>query len=238
MKMSPEQWWKSGGFSGIAFVILFVIGFVLQLDGPMVDDSGAEIKQYFIDDGSKYLLGDILIGIGFVFFFLTFVWALSGFMAAAEPAGQTWARLILVYGAIATAVGFGFSMFNAALAYGAAEFADENTIKALYYAGYVGLMAGPPLLTGGLTLTIGIGILRHGMFPKWLGWLSIVIAVLATVSVFGLLMDDSESPLSLLGALAFLLWAIQTLALSYFMITADKLPTPAAVTYAGEPVAP
>ena len=122
MKMQP--WWKSGGFSGIAFVILFVIGFILQIDGPMVDDSGAEIKQYFIDDGSMYLLGDILIGIGFVFFFLTYVWALSAFIAATEPVGENWSRLVLLYGAIATAVGFGFSMFNAALAYGAAEFVE------------------------------------------------------------------------------------------------------------------
>lgn len=225
MKMSPEQWWKSGGFSGIVFVVLFVIGFILQIDGPMVDDPAAEIKQYFIDDGTKYLLGDILIGIGFVFFFLTYVWALSAFMGAAEPAGQNWARLILVYGAIATAVGFAFSMFNAALAYGAAEVADENTVKALFSAGHVGLMLGPPLLTAGLTLTIGIGVLRHGMFPKWLGWLSIVIAVLATISVFGLLMEDPENVLSLLGALAFLLWAVQTLALSFYLLRAESVPS-------------
>src|SRR6476660_5924068 len=149
MRLSPAQWWKSGGFSGIVFVVLFVIGFILQLDGPMVDDSGAEIKQYFIENSSKYLLGDTLIGIGFVFFFLTYVWALSAFMGAGEPAGQTWSRLILVYGAIATAVGFAFSIFNASLAYGAVDFADENTIKAVFYGGYVGLMTGPPLLTAG-----------------------------------------------------------------------------------------
>jgi hypothetical protein len=222
-----QPWWKSGGYSGIVFVVLFVIGFILQFDAPMVDDSGAEIKQYFIDDGTIYLLGDILIGIGFVFFFLVFAWALSAFIAASETAGENWSRLILVYAAIATAVGFAFSMFNAALAYGAAEFTDENTVKALYYAGDVGLMTGPPLLVGGLTLTIGICILRFGAFPKWLGWLSIVIAVLSTISVFGLLMDDPENALSLLGALAFLLWAVQTLALSYFMISADELPVPA-----------
>jgi hypothetical protein len=224
MKMSPEQWWKSGGFSGIAFVVLFVIGFILQINGPMVDDSGAEIKQYFIDDGSMYLLGDLLIGIGFVFFFLTFVWALSGLLGAAEPGDEAWSRLVLVYGAIATAVGFGFSMFNAGLAYGAAEFLDDNTARALFYSGYVGLMTGPPLLVGGLTLTVGILVLRHGAFPKWIGWLSLVVAVLGTVSVFGLLMDDPENVLSMLGALAFLLWAVWTLALSYFMLTAERTP--------------
>ena len=222
MRMSPELWWKSGGFSGIAFVVLFVIGFILQIDGPMVDDSGAEIKQYFIDDGSKYILGDLLIG--FVFFFLTFVWALSEFIGAGEPVGQAWSRLILVYGAIATAVGFGFSMVNAGLAYGAAEFADENTVKALFYSGFVGLMVGPPLLVSGLTLTVGIAILRHGMFPKWVAWLSLVIALLAVISVFGLLMDDPENVLSMLGALAFLLWAVWTLAVSFYMLKAEAAP--------------
>jgi succinate-acetate transporter protein len=117
-------------------------------------------------------------------------------------------------------------MFNASLAYGAAEFLDDNTAKALFYAGYVGLMTGPPLLVSGLTLTVGTAILRHGVFPKWLAWLSLLIALLGVLSVFGLLMDDQENVLSMLGALAFLLWAVWTLALSFYMLKAEAVPEP------------
>lgn len=228
--MSPEQWWKAGGFSGIVFVVLFVIGLVLQFDSPMVDDSGAEIKQYFIDNGTKYLLADTLIGIAFTFFFLTFIWALSGYMSAAEPAGQNWSRLILMYGTVMTAAGFAYSAFNAALAYGAADFLDENTAKAFYYAGSIGFTSGLPLLVGGLMLTVGTGIMRHGMFPQWLGWISLAVTVIGVVSSFGVLPDDPENPLMLLGLVGLLLWMVSTVALSFYMLKAETLPAPRTAT--------
>ena len=224
MKMSPAQWWGAGGFCGIVFVVLFIVGFGLQWDLPKADATGAEIKAYFADDGDKYLYGDFLIGVGFVFFFLPFVWALAGYLEASEPAGEAWSRLVLVYGAILTAVGASCSAFGGALAYQTAEFGDEGLLRAFVQAFYYVNTFAIPLLLAGLTLTVGILINRHGGLPKWLGWLSFAITVLGVISTFAVHADDPEGPLGALGLVGFLLWMVWMLAISFTMLRTESLP--------------
>ena len=75
------QWWRIGGICGIVLVVLFVVGaIVLQGDTPTYDQSAAEIREFWADDGQRYLIGDYLIGIGFVIFFLAFLSALRGLL--------------------------------------------------------------------------------------------------------------------------------------------------------------
>src|SRR5690348_15864298 len=136
MKMSPDRWWAAAGFSGIAFVVLFIVGIILQADSPMGDATGPEIKSYFVDNGTRYIIGDIVIAIGFIFFFVPFFWGLSSYLGAGEPAGQTWSRLTIVYGALVTAFGGAAAPFGGALAYDAANYADEGLLRAFVQAAY------------------------------------------------------------------------------------------------------
>ena len=228
MKMSPDQWWKAGGFSGIVFVVMFIIGIVLQFDMPKADAPGAEIKQYFVDDGTKYMIADFIVGLGFVFFFLPFLWALSAYLGSGEPVGQTWSRLILVYGSILTAVGATITAFGGALAYQTAEFADDNLLRAFVQAYYYTNTFVTTLLLAGLAFSVGMLIMRHGSMPKWVGWLSMVLTVIAVISAFAVFGDDPEGPLGALNVLALLLWFVWTLAISYTMLKAEAPPVPAA----------
>ncbi len=223
MNMSADQWWKAGGYAGIVFVVLFVIGVVLQFDGPRPDASGDEIKQYFIDDSVKYIIGDFVIGIGFVFFFLTFIWALSALMRTAEPPGQTWSTMILVYGAVFTAAGAALTAFYGALAYGAAVFLDANTARAMVYAYYYGSTLGGSLLIAAIIFSVGVAILRNGVFWSWLGYFSLALAAALVVSSLGVLAEDPEGPLGMLSLVCFLLWGVWTLIVSYGMITRDAV---------------
>lgn len=62
------QWWRLGGILGIGFIILFFVGgFALQGESPSYDDPITEVREYFTEDGDQYLIGDYILGLGFVF---------------------------------------------------------------------------------------------------------------------------------------------------------------------------
>ena len=87
-----KNWQRVGGGAGIIFVILFIIGIGLQNDVPGHDKPVSEISKWFVDNGKRYIIGDYLIGLGFIIFFLPFLGALRTTLAKADPEGIGWAR--------------------------------------------------------------------------------------------------------------------------------------------------
>ena len=78
-------WWRFGGLDGIIWAVLFIIGaFVLQGDSPSRTDSIESIRQYWIDDGTRYLVGDFLISVAFMIFFTPYLIALRWFVGRGE----------------------------------------------------------------------------------------------------------------------------------------------------------
>jgi hypothetical protein len=73
----PDDWTRYGGAAGIAFVILCVAGFVVQGDVPVFTDGSAQIRAWFADNSSRYLIGYGLIALG-LFIYLVYLGRLSG----------------------------------------------------------------------------------------------------------------------------------------------------------------
>jgi hypothetical protein len=48
------------------------------------------------------------------------------------------------------------------------------------------------MLLGGLAFSVGMLVMRHGALPKWLGWLSMVFAIVAVVSSAAVFGDDRK----------------------------------------------
>jgi len=229
--VKPEQWWKTGGLCGVLFIVLFIVGFVMQGGGPSPDDSPAEIKQWFLDNDSKYMIGDIIFAIAFVFFFLPYVGMLSTFLARKETDGAGWPRVVQGYGTAMLAVGAATAGIQGALAYDAANFADDGLLKfAVDVTYYVNNLAFS-MIAAGMAFTIAIGILRTGVFAKWLGFLGLAVAVLSVIGSFTVFSDDPMGALGGIGLLALLGFAFFNLAMSFFMWTAADIAVaePAAV---------
>ena len=115
-----SQWWRLGGILGIGAVALIFLGFGLLWSVPDLDSPIGEIRTYFTDNSTQYLVGDYLIGLGFVFLFLPFVVILRGLLGLVEGGANICSRLAFTGGLLLVAVGFAISAAPGALALGAA----------------------------------------------------------------------------------------------------------------------
>jgi hypothetical protein len=104
-----SDWRKVGAITGVGFVVLFIVGIIIQGDAPMPNDGPSVIQSFYAAHGDRYIVGDFFFGLGFVFFFLPFTSCLTAYLADVEGNPAVWSRLVLVAGAVLTAVGGGVS---------------------------------------------------------------------------------------------------------------------------------
>ena len=221
-----NQWWRLGGLAGILYVVLFVIGILIEGDTPMPDNSASDIKQYFVDNGDKFMIGDFIIGIGFVFFFLPFASALGSFLGRSEGEPPVWSRLIFFAAITFTAIGAAASSFLGALAYTAGDFTDDNLLKSFVDANYYAFTTAGPLLAGLLVLSASIVILRTKALWQWLGWLGLIFTIAAVISSLSVLNDDPNSPLGIMGFIVFISYGVWILIASVGMWLKEAPPEP------------
>ena len=224
-----DKWWRVGGVAGILFLVLFIGGYVIQGEGPYFDEPVDEIRDWFTDNGEQYLVGDYLIGLAFVVFFIPFLSSLRGLLAAAEGRAAVWSRVAFAGGLLVMIFGATASLFWGALAYsfGVVENGDEGTIRTLMYLDYYA-WSGVPLAFIPLTLGSSLVILRTGVLWRWLALIGLVAAVVGAIGGLGSLLDsDPEGTLSLIGGISFPLVSLWVLLVSINMILKREAPAPA-----------
>jgi len=193
------NWWRFGGIDGIIWAVLFVIGaIVLQGDTPMRSDSTESIRQYFVDDGQKYLVGDFLIGVAFFIFFIPYVIALRWVLGSAEGSPPIWSWMAFTGGVTATVVGFVSGLTWAALALGLKDNPqlDDATIRLmmdLNAVGFAGVTIAVALFVG----ASGFVIFRTGVLWRWLGVLGLGTAVLLIIGSAWTIDGDDEGGLAI-----------------------------------------
>jgi hypothetical protein len=225
-----KQWWQVGGGLGIAFIIVFIIGsFILQGEVPLYDDPIEEIREYWVGDGQSYLVGDYLLGLGFLLLFLPFLVILRELLGRAEGELQILSRIAFAAGLIALILGGAATFFWGALAFGDfAETASDDTLRTLMVLNYYGF-TGFGLGIGTFVLATSIVFSLTGVLWRWLGWLGIIVAILALISPLGVLSDDSEDVFDILGFIGFIGFAIWLLITSIGMWMRKEEPQTAAV---------
>ncbi len=220
-----HQWWRLGGLSGILFLILFIVGASFQGESPGYNDPVDEIRAFWVDDGDSYLLGDFVIGLGFILFFFPFVSALTGLLGVAEGGARMWSRIAfagaILFLALAGAAGIAWTT----LAFGDfAENASDETIELL-----MGLdVASWHFTSAGLaimTLPAAMAMLQTRVLPIWLAVLTLLEGILATIAPLAILAENPED--SVLGFLPFMGAAIWVLATSIVLIMRKDVPVTA-----------
>jgi hypothetical protein len=221
-----RQWWRLGGVCGLAFIILFIIGVIVQGETPTYGDSVEKVRAYWVDDGETYLIGDFIVGLGFILFFLPFASALRSLRGVAEGGVQMFSRIsfagAVLFIALAGAEGAAWT----SLAVGDfAENASDDTINLLMSLD----MAGSHFLPAALAimaLPSGLVMVQTRVLPIWLGALTLIYSVLAIVSSLSILADNPEdSPVGWIGFVGGAIWILLT---SIVMVT--KKDAPAAAT--------
>ena len=222
-----EQWWRVGGILGIAWLVLFLIGgFILQSDAPERSDSVAQIRQYFVDDGDTYLLGDYLIGVGFTLGFLPFLIILRRVLESSLSWAALLARISLFAGVLAVIWGGAASTFWGALATGAAGNAEVDdssvrTLMELNIYSFAGLLFPIGLFLG----AAGASIWLSGILWRWLGIIGLVGFLCCIVGAAWPIDGDEEGALAVIGLIGLMVMLIFVLLVSINLLMLRVRPT-------------
>lgn len=162
--------------TGVAFVVVVIISFVLAGEPPDAGEPAAEIVEHYVDNKDSIEVGAFLgalAGTLLVFFFAY----VRKVLRAAEGEGGVLSAVVLI-GAAIIALGAAIdSTISFAIAEAAEDIEPESvrTLQALWDNDFIPFVLGTQLLW----FAAGISIVRHGALPKWLGWVAILFGVVA-----------------------------------------------------------
>ena len=163
-----------GPLTGVLFVVLVIVAFVVGGETPGTDDAPREIVDFYLDNDDSQALASALVALGCValIFFLG-----SLRRALRAPAGDEGGlSTVALLGGVVIAVGA--SIF-AGIGFTLADAADELprpailALNALNSDMFFTVAVG----TAVFNLALGLAILRHGAFSRPLGWVALVIGI-------------------------------------------------------------
>jgi hypothetical protein len=181
--------------TGVAFVVLALLSFIVGGEPPDADAPGAEVIEFYDENGGQQQFSAGL-GLWAAVLLVFFAGAVRSALRSAEP-GRGGLSVVAFGGGVAAAVGIG--IFST-LAFGLAEEADNIDPAAAQALHVLSMYAFAPLAIGVAAFLIAAGLasVRTGGLDSWLGWLAIVIGILAV------------TPAGFIGFLAFLAWTLVT----------------------------
>jgi hypothetical protein len=210
--MDDKTWERYGALGGVWFVVMAIIGGIFAGSAPARTDSAADIAKYYTDHDSGLQVGGFLgaIGaIGLVWWFGT-LWRS---MADAEE-GTPRVSIIALVGFVVSGLG-ALTAFTVDAGTAAAIDIAGETSKIFFQISNIsfGISA-----IGDVIMTAAVGglILRTGFLPKWVGYLSYVVAVLALVGSVGIANDATIfNVFTFVGAGAWGVWIVVIAILNY-----------------------
>jgi len=184
--------------TGIVFAALLVVTFASP-SSPSVHDSGQQVLAHYQAHHGAHELGDIAGALGVVFF-LFFISALRSYFSRHEG-GNGLATAAFAGGILIGVGGAVFSSLDFALADGrndltpAAAVAINVLNNNFFWPFEIGLVV--------FSFAIGLTILATAALPKWLGWVMIVIGIVAL------------TPVGFFGFFGIMIWSVIVAILIY-----------------------
>jgi hypothetical protein len=196
--------------AGVAAVVLFVIATIVSGDTPDGDDSVRKIVSFYRDNDTEQQWAAALVTWGLALFLL-FASGLWRVLRDAETERRAASSLALVGSALFAVGGTIF----AGLTFTLGDLADNLGPGSLQTLNALNSDMFFPVALGMFTFLMGAGasVINTEALPKWLGWVSVVLAVLA---------------LTPLGFFVFLAMALWILIVSAVLYMRGATPSPAA----------
>jgi hypothetical protein len=163
-----------GPLTGILFVVLVIVAFLVSGETPATDDSPREIVDFYLDNDDSQAAGSAVLALGcvaLIFFLGTLRRSLRA--AAGDDGGLS---TVVLLGGVVIAVGA--SIF-AGIGFTLGDAADELppsailTLNALNSDMFFTVAVG----TAVFNLALALAVLRHGGLPRPLGWVALVIGI-------------------------------------------------------------
>ncbi len=202
---------RVAGVCGLTFLILFVIGGpVLQGTTPTMNDSAADIRNYWVDNGDQYLTGDFFFSIGIMVFFLPFILALQSVLEPGDKSGGMWPRIMVAGALVAIALGGAGAAAGGAIALSGPDTLDDSTLTLA-----TGIMnyslAGLGYGFAVLLLAASIVIAQSAVLWRWLAALGVLAAVASVLGGLWVPAGDQEGVFGVIGFIGLnlgLLWVL------------------------------
>lgn len=163
-----------GPLTGILFVVLVIVAFVVGGETPGTEDSAQTIVSFYVDNDSEQSAASALLALACVAF-LFFLGSLRRTLraVAGDDGGLSTVAmlggLMIVVGASIFA-GIGFTLGDAADELPASAVLTLNALNSdLFFPLAIG--------TAVFNLGLALAVLRHGGLPRPLGWLALVIGI-------------------------------------------------------------
>jgi hypothetical protein len=172
---------RIGPLSGVAFVAIAIVSFAIGGEPKSADEPVQEVVDWYKDNKDSVQIGALLTGVAMLFL----VWwggNLRRVLRAAEGEGGVLSAVVLIATAI---IGIGFTI-DATIAFAIAERVDDidptavQAMQALWDSDFLPIALGVTLFL----FSTGISIVRHGAFPKWMGWVLIVGGLFSFTPLF------------------------------------------------------
>lgn len=172
--MNTGRWERLGAYSGVALVILAVVGFALGGELPRGDSTTAA-RDYVAEHRNSLLVAAYVLSLAGVMI-LWFAAALRSYLRRLEGQDSTFEELVFGSGVAGGSLIFAGSGVIGALAWRSSGVVEPAVARALLDIGAVAYHAADyPLAV--FMLAVGIASLRSGAFARWLGWASIISAL-------------------------------------------------------------
>jgi hypothetical protein len=168
--------------AGVGFVVLGIIGFIVQGEPKSADDPVNEIVDFYLDNKDQIYVGQV-IGVISGLLLIVFGAYLAKVLRAADEGAWPLALVPLI-GLVIMDVGFAI---DGTILIALAETADDieptsvQTLQALWDNDFL------PIALGGMIFlfSFGIAVVRSGALPRWLGWVAIALGVVALIPPIG-----------------------------------------------------
>ena len=194
----PQSLRRLAPLSGIVFAALLVVTFSSP-STPGVHDTGVQVINHYNAHHSAHLIGDLAGGVGVVFF-LFFISSLRSYFADKEGADGL-SRAAFAGGILIAVGGAVFTSLDVALVDARHDITPQaaqalNVLSNDFFFPFeIGLVV--------FALCIGLAIIASGALPKWLGWIMVVIGIVAF------------TPVGFFGFFVVLIWSVIVAILIY-----------------------
>jgi hypothetical protein len=180
--VTDARWTKWAAGSGVLFVILFVLSFFVAPSTPSPGDSAAKVGNFYLAHDNAVKVSGLLTVLA-VFVGLWFYTMLSqyfrSFIGQDVPATVVLvgAAIFGLSGALSAGISWALTDHTKDLNDGALLALNQISSDGTYAVTIVGLAL--------LYSAAGVAIYRTGAFPRWLAWVSWVLALAALVPPIG-----------------------------------------------------
>ena len=172
-----------GGISGIVFVVLFVVGFLMTTDTPDGNASNREWLKYFRDSGNRRMLviGALIFAVALIGF-LVFLGVLRERLRNAAPGGEWVATVAFASGIAFVAAVVVFALGQGSVAAGV-QFGDNPVPRDadLTSVGFGAMLVFGAASAGLLVITTSVAGGRAGLLSRWLVVTGYVVGVIVIV---------------------------------------------------------